>query len=125
MQRGIGGKTTRELQEAVAAIKAQTTTMRLDACEPKPAKATSDNDASSIPDCLSDDGYSSDIHPATPDLVPASPTGLSTGTFEQDGAASSAFSDDEAPVPSEASLIREEILGDLEEFLPAQQSQVQ
>ena len=107
MQHGIGGKTTKKLQEAVAAIKAQTTTMRLDAvCQPKPAKATSGNDASSIPDCLLDDCYSSDIHPATPDLVPASPSGLSTGTFEQDGAASSAFSDDEASVPSEASLTR-------------------
>ncbi|CAL8468569.1 g8109 [Coccomyxa elongata] len=78
IQRGIGNKTAKELQEAAAAVKAQTTAKHQEmVCEHKPAKAAGDNDASS--ECLSD-GYSSDLNPPTPELVPASPSGLSTSS---------------------------------------------
>ncbi|CAL8470238.1 g9780 [Coccomyxa elongata] len=115
IQRGIGNKTSQQLQDAAAAIKAQTNRHGL-ICVPKPAKAAVDNDASSVPHCMSE-GHSSDLNPSTPELV--SPRGLSTGSFEKDGPAScaSSTSEDEWPVSSEPCCNNEEILDDLEEFL--------
>ncbi len=116
MQRGIGNKTAEELQEAAAAVKAQTTAKHQEiVCEHKPAKAAGNSDASS--DCLSD-GYSSYLNPPTPELVPASPSGLST---------SSAFStsDDKVPISLEATCSQHETSSDLKEPFHAHPAQVQ
>ncbi|CAL8467721.1 g7259 [Coccomyxa elongata] len=114
IQRGIGNKTAKELQEAAAALKAQTTGKRQEVvCEPQPAKPAGDNDATSTPDYLSD-GYSSDLSPPTPELVPASPSGLSTGAIE---------TDDKVPISLEAACSQHETLGDLDEPSHAQPAQ--
>ncbi len=113
MQRGIGNKTANELQEAAAALKAQNTAKRQEVvCEPQPA---GDNDASSMTDSLSD-SYSSDLNPPTPELVPASPSGLSTGAFE---------TDDKVPISLEATCSQQETVGDLDGKIHAQPAQVE
>ena len=115
MQRGIGNKTAEELQEAAAALKAQTTAKRQEVvCEPQPAKAAGESDASSGRDHLSD-GYSSDLYPPTPELVPASPSGLSTGASE---------TDDKVPIYLEATCSQQDTLGDFDESFHAQPAQV-
>ncbi|CAL8467718.1 g7256 [Coccomyxa elongata] len=120
IQRGIGNKTAKELQEAAAAVKAQTTAKRQEVvCEPQQANPAGDKDDSSIPDCLSD-VYSSDLSPPTPELVPASPSGLSTGSFET---ATFSTSDDEVPISLEAACSQPETLGDLDEPLDAHPAQ--